>query len=121
MLDIEDSTGSASDNRIPGGFLIGGLIHDQHRILVTEMADRPGRCRIEQLLFVPDRPRQQVLQPVRTPVPGRLGDAPAVIVFQLHQQPLHHLSGGLAGFPATETPRHLPEQIFQQDTRLVIR
>jgi hypothetical protein len=55
------------------------------------------------------------------PVPGRLGDAPAVVVFQLHQRPLHHLSGGLAGFPATETPRYLPKQIFQQDTRLVIR
>jgi hypothetical protein len=25
------------------------------------------------------------------------------------------------GLPATETPRHLPEQVFQQDTRLVIR
>jgi hypothetical protein len=54
-------------------------------------------------------------------MPGRLGDAPAVVVFQLHQQPFHHLSGGLAGFPATETPRDLPEQIFQQDTRRVIR
>ncbi len=85
------------------------------------MADRPGRRRIEDLLFVPDRARQQVLQPVRTPVPGRLGDGPAVVIFQLHQQPLHHLSGGLAAFPAAETPRHLPEQVFQQDARLVIR
>jgi hypothetical protein len=65
--------------------------------------------------------QHQVLQPVRTPMPGRLGDAPAVVVFQLHQQPFHHLSGGLAGLPATETPRDLPEQIFQQDTRRVIR
>ena len=54
-------------------------------------------------------------------MPGRLGDAPAVALFQLHQQPLHHLTCGLAGLPATETPRHLPEQVFQQDTRLVIR
>ena len=51
----------------------------------------------------------------------RLGDARAVVVFQLYQQPLHHLSGGLAGFPATEIPRYLLKQIFQQDTRLVIR
>jgi hypothetical protein len=48
--------------------------------------------------------QHQVLQPVRTPMPGRLGDAPAVVVFQLHQQPFHHLSGGPAGLPATETP-----------------
>jgi hypothetical protein len=47
------------------GLLIGGLVHDQHRVLVTQMADRPGCRRIEELLFVPDRPRQQVLQPVR--------------------------------------------------------
>ena len=38
------------------GLLISGLVHDQHRVLVTQMADRPGRCRIEDLLF-PDRPR----------------------------------------------------------------
>ena len=38
-----------------------------------------------------------------------------------YQQPLHHLASGLAGLPATEAPRHLPEQILQQDARLVIR
>jgi hypothetical protein len=31
------------------------------------------------------------------------------------------LAGGLAGLPAAETPRHLPEQILQQGTRLSIR
>ncbi len=108
-------------HRIRRRLLIGGLIHDQHRVAVVKMADRPGRCHIEDLLFVPDRPRQQVLQPVRARMPGRLGDAPAVVVFQLHQQPLHHLTSGLAGLPATEAPRHLPEQILQQDARLVIR
>jgi hypothetical protein len=53
-------------DRIGCGLLIGGLVHDQHRVLVTQMADRPGRRRIEELPLVPDRPRQQMLQPVRT-------------------------------------------------------
>src|SRR6266568_3382815 len=65
--------------------------------------------------------RQQMLQPVRATVPGRLGDAPAVVIFQLHQQPVHHLAGGLAALPPRKTPRYLPEQVLQQDTRMVIR
>jgi hypothetical protein len=29
---------------------------------------------------------------VRPAVPGRLGDRPAVVIFQRHQQPAHHLA-----------------------------
>ena len=108
-------------DRADRGLLIGGLVHDQYRVPVIEPRNCPGRCRIQDLLVVPDRPGQQMLQPVRATVPGRLGDAPAVIVLQLHQQPVHHLAGGLPGLPAREAPRHLPEQVLRQDTRLVIR
>ncbi len=104
-----------------GGLLIGGLVHHQYRGPVIEPRNRPGRCRIQDLLVIPGRPGQQMLQPVRATVPGRLGDAPAVAVLQLHQQPVHHLTGGLAGLPPRKTPRHLPEQVLQQDARLVIR
>ncbi len=41
------------------------LIHNQHPIPVIEMADRPRRCDIQDLLVIPDGARQQVLQPVR--------------------------------------------------------
>jgi hypothetical protein len=107
--------------RVGGGFLIGGLVHDQDRIPVIELRNRPGRRRIQDLLVVPDRPRQQMLQPVRATVPGRLGEAPAVVALQLHQQPIHHLTGGLPGLPTRKTPRHLLKQVSQQGTSLVIR
>jgi hypothetical protein len=63
-----------------GGLLIGGLVHDQHRVPVIKPRHRPGCCRIQDLLVIPGRPGQQMLQPVRATVPDRLGDAPAVIV-----------------------------------------
>jgi hypothetical protein len=62
-----------------------------------------GSGDIQDLPVIPDRPGQQRLQPVRTPVPDRLGDAPAVAVLQLHQQPDCHLTGGLAGLPPRNT------------------
>jgi hypothetical protein len=63
-----------------------------------------------------------MLQPVRATVPDCLGNAAAVVILQLHQQPGCHLTGGLAGLPPPEAPRHPPpEQVRQQDTRLVIR
>ena len=57
----------------------GNLVNDQYRVLATQVASRPSRRRTQDLLFVPDRPRQQVLEWVRTPVSGRCGDAPAVV------------------------------------------
>lgn len=108
-------------DRVGRGFLIGGLIHDQYRVPVIELRDRPGRRRIQDLLVVPDRPGQQMLQPVRTTVPDRLGDAPAVVILQLHQQPVHHLTRGLAGLPTWKTPCHLLKPVSQQYMRLVIR
>ena len=62
-----------------------------------------------------------MLQPVRATMPDRLSEAPAVVVLQLHQQPVHHLAGGLAGLPPRKAPRHLPEQVLQQDARPGIR
>ena len=107
-------------DRVGGGLLIGGLVHDQDRVPVIELPNRPGRCRIQDLLVIPDRPGQQMLQPVRATVPDRLGDAPAVVVLQLHQQSVYHLAGGLAGLPPRKTPCHLPEQVLQQNMRLLI-
>jgi hypothetical protein len=101
-------------SRIGRGLLIGGLIHDQHRIPVVQATDRPRRRRVENAPLIPDRARQQVLQPVRPAVPDRLGDRPAVVILQLHQQPAHHLPARLPGLPPRETPRHAAQQVFQQ-------
>ena len=62
------------------GLLISGLIHDQHRVPVIKVTGRPGRRDVQDLLVVPDRPGQQVLQPVRPAMPHRLGDRLAVAV-----------------------------------------
>jgi site-specific DNA recombinase len=101
-------------DRVRGGLLIGSFVHDQHRIPVVEMPGRPRRRDVQDLLVVPDRPGQQVLQPVRPAMPGRLGDRPAVVIVQLHQQPAHHLAAGLTGLPPGKTPGHPPQQIRQQ-------
>ena len=85
------------------------------------MADRPRRRDVQDLLVVPDRTGQQVLQPVRPAVPGRLGDRPAVMIFQFHQQPAGHLAAALPGLPPGKTPGHLPQQIRQQRGPGIIR
>ena len=104
----------AAPTAVGGGLLIGRLIHDQHRIPVIEVTGRPRRRDVQDLLVVPDRARQQVLQPVRPAMPGRLGDRPAVVIFQLHQQPADHLAAALPGLPPGKAPGHPPQQVRQQ-------
>ena len=48
---------------------------------------------IEVAVGVPPSPGQQVLHPVRSPVPGMLGDRPAVLARQLGQQAQHERPG----------------------------
>jgi hypothetical protein len=67
------------------------------------------------------RTRQEVLQPVRPAVPGRLGDRLAAMIFQLHQQPADHLAAGLPGLPPGKAPGHPPQQIRQQRGPGIIR
>jgi hypothetical protein len=47
-------------------------------------------------------------------VAGRLGDRPAVVILQFHQQPGHHLPARLPGLPPRKTPRRLAQQVIQQ-------
>jgi hypothetical protein len=100
--------------RIGGGLLICGFVHDQHRVSVIEVTGRPGRRDVQDLLVVPDRAGQQVLQPVRPAVPGRLRDGPAVVIVQFHQQAADHLAAALPGLPAGKASGHPPEQVRQQ-------
>jgi hypothetical protein len=72
-------------------------------------------------LFVPDRTRHEVLQPVRPAMPGRLGDRLAVVIFQLHQQPADHLAAGLPGLPPGKHPATCPRQVRQQRGPGIIR
>jgi len=36
------------------------------------------------------------------------------VIFQLHQQPAHHLLAGLPGLPPRKAPGHPPQQVRQQ-------
>jgi hypothetical protein len=87
---------------------------DLHCFLVIEVTDRPGRRDVQNLLVVPDRTRQQVLQPVRSAVPGRLGDRLAVVIVEFHQQSADHLAAGLPGLPAGKAPGRPSQQVRQQ-------
>ena len=49
-------------------------------------------------------------------MPGRLGDRPAVVIFQLHQQPAHHLPAALPGLPPGKASGHPPQQVLQERT-----
>ena len=118
-LGVRGTAGRAG--RIGRGLLIGCLIHDQHRIPVIEVTDRPGRSDVQHLLVVPDRAGQQVLQPVRPAMPGRLGDRLAVVIVQLHQQPAYHMAAGLPGLPPGKAPGHAARQVRQQRGPGVIR
>jgi hypothetical protein len=62
----------------------------------------------------PDRAGQQVLQPVRPAMAHRLGDRPAVVIVQFHQQPAHHLAAALPGLPPGKAPGHPSQQVRQQ-------
>jgi site-specific DNA recombinase len=99
---------------VGGGLLIGRLIHDEHRIPVIEVTGRPGRRDVQDLLVVPDRAAQQVLQPVRPAMSHRLGDRPAIVIVQFHQQPADHLGAGLPGLPPGKAPGHPYQQVRQQ-------
>ena len=55
-----------------------------------------------------------MLQPVRPAMPGRLGDGPAVVIVQFHQQAVQHLAAALARLPPGKAPRDPPQQVRQQ-------
>ena len=81
----------------------------------------PVRIAATFMLIIPDRTRQQVLQPVRPAMPDRLRDRPAVVIFQLHQQAADHLAAGLPGLPPGKTPGYPPQQVRQQRRPGLIR
>jgi len=58
---------------------------------------------------------------VRPAMAHRLGDRPAVVIFQLHQQPAHHLPAALPGLPPGKAPGYPSQQIRQQRGPGIIR
>jgi hypothetical protein len=54
-------------------------------------------------------------------MPERLGDRPAVVIVQFHQQPADHLAAALPGLPPGKAPGDLPQKIRQQRGPGIIR
>src|SRR4249920_2171668 len=47
-------------------------------------------------------------------MPDRLGDGPAVVIVQFHQQAADHLAAALPGLPPGKAPGYLSQQVRQQ-------
>ena len=75
---------------------------------------RPVRSGIQQPPLINAGTGQQVLHPVRPGVPGGLGQGPAVVILQLRQQPVHHVTAGQPGVPAGEARRDPGHQVIEQ-------
>ena len=103
---------------VGGGFLVGGLVHDEHHVtLVLACSDvrrGPVRGGVQQLPVVDAGAGQQVLHPVRAGVPGGFGQRPAVMVIEFGQQAVHHVTAGQPGFPASEARSYPGHQVIEQ-------
>ena len=103
---------------VRGGFLVGGFVDDQHHLVLvlacSYVLGRPVRGGIQQVPLVNAGARQQVLHPVRARVADRLGQRPAVVILQLRQQAVHHVTAGQPGFPAGEAWRDPGHQVIEQ-------
>ena len=64
--------------------------------------------------MVPDRTGLRVLQPVRPAMAHCLGDRPAVVIVEFHQQVVHYLAAALPGLPPGKAPGHLSQQVRRQ-------
>jgi hypothetical protein len=89
---------------------ITGLVNYQHRVGVAEMRGDIVAQIVAHTIGVPTGPVEQVLHTVRIPVPGVLGDAPAVLARQISQQPEHKPPRPTAGLDPGEPARHPTEQ-----------
>jgi hypothetical protein len=75
---------------------------------------RPVRGGVEYCLVIAAGAGQQVLHLVRAGVPGGFCHGPAVVILQLHQQAVHHVTAGQAGFPPGEARRDPSQQVIEQ-------
>jgi hypothetical protein len=74
-------------------FEVAGLVDDQHRPFLAQVLSDVVADVVADRIFIPYRPAQQVLHPVRVAVADLLGDRPAVLAWQVGQQPEHERPG----------------------------
>jgi hypothetical protein len=98
-----------------GGALlqVPGLVHHQHRLRVTQVLDQVVADLVTDAVFVPHRPAQQVLHPIGAGVPGVLSQRPAVLAWQVGQQPHHERPSPPAWLHPPEPARDPAQQLLQ--------
>ena len=117
-LGVLDPAGGAGvlalhPHRLAALLEIAGLVDDQHRLGIAEVLDQVGAHVIADPVVVPHRPAQQVLHPIRAGVAGVLGDRPAVLAWQIRQQPEHERPGPPAWLHPAEPARDPAQQLLQ--------
>jgi hypothetical protein len=95
---------------------VAGLVNHQHRVRVSQVLDQQGAHVVAHGVVVPHRPAQEVLQAVGGGLAGVLGDRPAVLPWQVGQQPQHQRPRVAPGLhprkPACDPAHHLLEQLL---------
>jgi hypothetical protein len=116
VVDLAGGAGVLALHPSGGGALlqIAGLVDDQHRLRVAEMADHVVAHVIAQGVGIPHRPGEQVLQSVRAGGAGVLGDRPAVLAWQVGQQPTHQRPGVPPRLHPTEPARDAAHQLVKR-------
>lgn len=105
----------ALDTDSVGVFLhVAGLVDHQHRLVVVQMLHHVVTHVVADLVGVPLGPPEQVLHAVRGPVPGPLGDGPAVLARQVRQQAEYQLPGSAPGFDPREPSRYPAHQALER-------
>jgi hypothetical protein len=92
---------------------IPSLVDDQHRLGIAQVLDHIGAHVVADRVLIPHRPSEQVLHPIRADVAGVLSDRPAVLAWQIRQQPTYERPGPPAWLHPAEPPRDPAQQLLQ--------
>jgi hypothetical protein len=118
VVDLAEGAGVLALHSDRGRALLAvtRLIDHQHRLGVAEVLDEVVPNVVADGVLIPDRPAEQVLHAVRGGVPGVLGQAPAVLAWQVRKQPEHERASAPSGFdpgkPAGDAPQQLVEDLL---------
>jgi hypothetical protein len=92
---------------------VAGLVDHEHGVLVAQVIGHVTAQVVPHPVGIPDRPGQQMLQPVRGSITAVLGDRPTVLPAQVGHQPQHQRGGTsarlVAGEPRGNAVPHLTE------------
>ncbi|GAA3469441.1 hypothetical protein GCM10018965_039940 [Nonomuraea roseola] len=93
---------------------IPGLVDHQQCVLVVQMLQHVLTHVVTHAAGIPPGPAEQVLHAVRTGLPGPLGNRPAVLAWQVRQQPAHEVPRPKAWFDPREPRRYPAHQTLER-------